>query len=185
MDALLDSQFAGGKTTRPLHARLRLIFHDENDREEHFCVRALQLTNARAYQARLKAAMTQSGIDRALKFRHLTMLRSEGLPGGSVTQKLTQQFERAGGTFCKPTDDELRTLYGLHLLKQDGNPDFEKWLRDRQPVSKLSLIRTIVPSPFFGQEAGATTGLKAPNPRRHFQRWRCIFWSDVGWIYSR
>ena len=41
VDGLVDSEFTGGRTTRPLHARLRLIFHEEKGREEHFCVRGL------------------------------------------------------------------------------------------------------------------------------------------------
>src|SRR5208337_921531 len=118
IDAVVDSEFPGGKTTRPLHSRLRLIFHNENSREEHFCVRTLQWSNARAYQARLKAAMTQSGIDKALKFRRLTVVRTEPPPGGTETQKLTDRFEKAGGLFCKPSDDELRTLHAIPLLKQ-------------------------------------------------------------------
>ncbi len=101
-------------------------------------MRALELTNANAYQARLKAAMTQSGIDRSLKFRRLTVVRTRAIPGGAVTQKLSQQFENAGGFLCPPTDDDLRTLYAIHHLKQEGDPDFERWLQGRQPLSKLS-----------------------------------------------
>ena len=36
VDAAVDDQFTGGATTRPLHARLRLIFHAEKGREEHY-----------------------------------------------------------------------------------------------------------------------------------------------------
>src|SRR3954453_21225869 len=97
-------------TPRPLHARLRLIFQKENEREEHFCVRALEQTNAKAYQSRLKAAMTQSGIDHSLKFRRLCVVRTCTSPGGAETQKLTQRFISAGGFFLKPSDDELRII---------------------------------------------------------------------------
>jgi len=156
---ILDSVFTGGTTTRPLHARLRLIFQNENEREEHFCVRALEQKNARAYQARLKAAMTQSGIDRSLKFRHLSVVRTNAIPGGAETQKLTDRFASAGGIFLEPSDEELRTINALHLLKQSGDPDFDDWLRSRQPFSKLSLIRSIVPSPLLFSE-----GISQPEP---------------------
>jgi GTPase SAR1 family protein len=152
VDGLVDSEFTGGTTTRPLHARLRLIFRKENEREEHFCVRALEHTNARAYQARLKAAMTTSGIDRSLKFRRLSVVRTRGIPSGAETQKLTSKFAEAGGDFLLPSDQELRTLHAVHALKQAGSPDFNEWLRSRQPLSKLSLIRSIVPSPILFDE---------------------------------
>jgi hypothetical protein len=152
--AQIDSAFTGGATTRPLHARLRLIFQTENDREEHFCVRAIELTNARAFQARLKAAMTTAEIDRSLKFRRLSLVRSHPLPGGAETQKLTDKFFQAGGQFLKPSDDELRTLHAVRCLKQVNDPDFNDWLRSRQPISKLSPIKAIVPSPVLFAEAG-------------------------------
>jgi hypothetical protein len=57
-----------------LHGRLSFIFHREGDREQQYCFRILGHTNAIAFQSRLKSAMTASGIDRALKFRHLFIL---------------------------------------------------------------------------------------------------------------
>jgi hypothetical protein len=153
----VDCEFTGGSTTRPLHARLRLIFQEESEREEHFCVRALELTNAKAYQARLKAAMTQAGIDKSLKFRRLSLVRKRSLPGGAETQKLTERYTDSGGIFIKPSDDELRTVHAVHLIRQSGEPDFQDWLRSRRPISKLSLIKSMVPSPlFFRQEHGHT-----------------------------
>jgi hypothetical protein len=55
-----------------LHGRLSFTFHSERDREQQYCFRILGHTNAVAFQARLKSAMTASGIDRALTFRHLS-----------------------------------------------------------------------------------------------------------------
>ena len=143
--SVVDTEFTGGATTRPLHARLRLIFMDENEREEHFCVRALQLTNARAYQARLKAAMTQAGIDRALPFRRLTLVRTNAIPGGAETARLTEAFQSTGGVVVKPTEEEIRTIFAVHELKRKGDPDFETWLKARRPISKLKLLRDIAP----------------------------------------
>ena len=161
----VEKEFTGGDKTRPLHVRLRLIFQNENEREEHFCLRAVQLTNAKAYQARLKAAMTQSGIDRALKFRRLGIVRTTKLPGGAETQKLTERFQNAGGVFLEPSDDELRTIDAVHRLKQSGEPDFEAWLRSRRPITKLSLIRNAVPSPlFFGVGTDSNGGGNHPTP---------------------
>lgn len=149
VDSGVDREFTGGATTRPLHARLRLMFPKENDREEHYCVRALQLTNAKAYQARLKAALTQAGIDRTLKFRRLAIVRTNPVPGGGETKKLTDKFSTSGGVFVHPTEEELRTMQAVHTLQGQGDPDFEKWLKKRRPLSSLNIIRQIVPSGLF------------------------------------
>src|SRR5262249_21319141 len=85
-----------------LHDRLTFIFHNEGDREQHYCFRILGHTNARAFQSLLKAAMTASGIDRALKFRHLFILRRGDPPGGAKTKALVDQFTNAGGKFIAP-----------------------------------------------------------------------------------
>jgi hypothetical protein len=169
--SVVDTEFTGGATTRPLHARLRLIYQDEHEREEHYCVRAIQLTNAKAYQTRLKAAMTHSGIDKTLKFRHLALVRTTPIPGGVETQKLTEKFENAGGIFLKPTGEELRTICAVHELKRQADPAFEEWLRDRQPISKLKLIREIAPIEVASSKAengpGEAHGDSGKNDRQH------------------
>ncbi|APW61678.1 ATP-binding protein [Paludisphaera borealis] len=151
--AIVDVEATGAATTIPLHARLSLIFHKENEREEHYCVRALQQTNARAYQNRLKGALTQSGVDRNLPFRHLAVVRSTAIPGGTLTSKLTDEFTRLGGLFLHPTDDELRTLHALHELKAKNDPGFELWLKARRPASNLELVQKIVASDLFINDA--------------------------------
>jgi len=168
VDPSVDTEFTGGATTRPLHARLRLIFQKENDREEHYCVRALQLTNARAYQARLKAALTQSGIDRTLKFRRLTIVRTKPLPGGVETKKLTDKFSQSGGVFLHPTEEELRTIHAVNVMKATGDPDFEMWLKARQPISNLKLIMEIVPCNllFQGSPSKGSPSLSQTAPMR-------------------
>jgi hypothetical protein len=110
VDAVVDAEFPGGKSYRSLHARLRLIYRKEGDREKHYCFRALQRSNAIAYQNRLKAAMTAAGIDRNLEFRHLIIVRSTPIPGGSATQSLTNKFRDAGGLSVSPSERPLRGL---------------------------------------------------------------------------
>ena len=156
----VDIGFTGGSTTRPLHARLRLVFETEDEREEHFCVRALQNVNAIAFQNRLKIAMTQSGIDRALPFRHLAIFRKAQNPTGTVTTKLVQEFRKAGGRFVAPTDQELRTLAAVHRLRVIDDPGFERWLRSRRPLARLGLMRALVPYPYFFEGLDDTS----PNP---------------------
>ena len=153
--AIVDTEFTGGTTTRPLHARLRLIFLAENEREEHYSVRAIERTHPLAYQARLKAAMTQAGIDRALRFRRLCVIRSQPAPSGPMSQELTRRFEAAGGLFLEPIADDLRVMDALDRLRRTGDPALEEWLRERRPASSLRMIREIVPSPLLIEPAAA------------------------------
>ncbi|NLY00346.1 MAG: ATP-binding protein [Rhodopirellula sp.] len=141
IEAVVDVDFHGGKTTRPLHARIRLIHHEEGEREEHFCLRAIERANARAFQARLNAAMIQSGIDRRLGFRHLAVLRASALPGGPITGQLVKKFDEAGGVFLVPDEETLRTLWALAKLDEENDSDLLDWLRHRRPVSQLDVMR--------------------------------------------
>ena len=104
-------------------------------------MRALERTNATAYQNRLKLAMTQSGIDKALKFRRLTLLRTNSQPGGKVTAALTERFASAGGAFHNPSEEELRILQALHRMAEENDPKFEAWLQVRRPASQLEFCK--------------------------------------------
>jgi hypothetical protein len=141
VDAVVDAEFPGGKSYRSLHARLRLIYRKEGDREKHYCFRALQRSNAIAYQNRLKAAMTAAGIDRSLEFRHLIIVRSTPIPGGSATQSLTNKFRDAGGLSVSPSEQDLRSLWALAKMEEKRDPGFEDWLKARRPVCKLELMQ--------------------------------------------
>ena len=96
-----------------LHARIVFTFHDQGDREQHYCFRILKHSNAIAFQARLKAALTASGIDTALKFRHLFILRRDSAPKGKKTEELVTKFLQAGGKFISPTPEDLRMFVAL------------------------------------------------------------------------
>lgn len=144
VDGVVDVDF-GPPEKKTLHARLRLIHHSENSREEHFCVRALQRTHARSFQSRLKNAMTTAGIDRRLSFRRLVLVRTTKLPGGSVTTALLEKFEAAGGVLVDVSADDLRTLFALDRLEQKNDAEFAEWLRLRCPATQLGLLHTIVP----------------------------------------
>ncbi len=163
VDTQIDVEFTGGKSTSPLHARLRLIFLSENAREEHYCLRAIQHKNAVACQTRLNAAIVQSGIDRALSFRHLSIVRTEALPGGKKTEALIEKFQGAGGQFLSPSDEELRTLHALDSLKRENLPEFQAWLQNRRPVGQLSIVRAAVPSSLLLGTPNSNAALSAPS----------------------
>ena len=142
VDVVVEENFPGGKTYRALHARIRFIDRSQNDRETHFSFRALERRNAVAYQNRLKAAITASGIDRDLPFRHLVIVRRAPVPTGAVSQKLTDQFRQAGGHMASPSDDDLWTLWALQELEKGKPEHFEEWLRSRRPVSQTQLFQS-------------------------------------------
>ncbi len=60
-----------------LHAKLRFESTNIQIKDRHLSLRALLQTHHRAFQTRLKAAMTQSGIDRNLSFRKRATSSSE------------------------------------------------------------------------------------------------------------
>ncbi|MEO0517131.1 MAG: ATP-binding protein [Cyanobacteria bacterium P01_A01_bin.116] len=153
IDATWEKDFPGGKSYPLLHGRIRLIFREEQEREKHFCIRAVQRKNALAYQTRMKAAMTASGVDRKTTlFRRLMIVRSHSVPGGSVTQDLTTAFRESGGSFGHPSESEICILGGLHKLESQRNPHFDRWLCDRRPVSKLSFMKEAVDWLFEGAQ---------------------------------
>ncbi|HSC85922.1 MAG TPA: AAA family ATPase [Polyangiaceae bacterium] len=138
VDVQIDSDFAGAGSCEPLHARLRLIFRDEGDRERHYAFRFIQSTNARAFQTRLKAALTGSGIAQELPFRRLGVLRTIELPGGPKTAELVEDFRTRGGVELRPSERELRLLGAIAtLLKGDDAERVKDHLRSKRIVSRL------------------------------------------------
>jgi hypothetical protein len=134
-----------------IHARISFTFHSEADREQHYCFRILSHAHPNAFQPRLKAAMTASGIDTALKFRHLFILRREKPPSGPKTASLVNQFLRAGGKFIEPTEDDLRAFVALAAMDARNLPDFDAWLREQRPLFETQLFRNagLCPPPFL------------------------------------
>jgi Helicase HerA, central domain len=150
-----------------LHGRLSFTFRGEGDREQHYCFRILGHKHATAFQSRLKAAMTASGIDTALKFRHLFILRRGDPPSGPKTAALVDQFRKAGGKFIAPTDEDLRIFAALAAMVARKLPRFDVWLPQQQPLFKARLFREagLCPPPFLAPKPSAAPDELAPPPR--------------------
>jgi len=171
VDPVVDVEFGGGRNYPPLHARIRLIHRDQNDLEKHYCLRAVQKHHPIAFQTRVKAAVTASGIDRKLRFRHLILIRTTSPPSGRKSKEIVEKFHGAGGRFVKPRLPELATLWALHRLENEAPADFDEWLQSRQPVSHLEMMAEAglvksdnrpPPSPGSGKKRPAS----APSGRR-------------------
>jgi hypothetical protein len=150
-----------------LHGRLSFTFLNEANREQHYCFRLIGHTNARAFQTRLRAAMTAAGIDVALKFRHLFILRRDGLPGGATTLRLVDQFKRVGGKFIAPTEDDLRVFVTLATMENQNIPEFAAWLRHDKPLFRTTLFKEagLCPPPFLAPQSPATPFQSASPPQ--------------------
>jgi hypothetical protein len=136
----------------PLHGRLTFIYHEQNDRERHFCFRVLEHTHAISFQARLRAALTASGISSQIPDRHLVIVRRGPVPSGPKTRQLFDVFRNAGGILINPSDDDLRHFVALRMLQDqtaaNGRHDeLESWLRSRKPLLATGFFKQAGLSP--------------------------------------
>lgn len=142
----IDAESGGGPGYPALHARVRQIFCADHDRERHLCLRALWKDNPIAFQARLTAAITASGIDRQLEFRKLFLVRNAPVPSGAKTTALMTKARSAGAELIPASDHDLRALAALVELRKmqgDKRETFEQWLRARRPASQLALMKPV------------------------------------------
>jgi hypothetical protein len=150
-----------------LHGRLTFIFRGEGDREQHFCFRVLSHSNAIAFQSRLRAAMTASGVDRALKFRHLFVIRSDAPPSGVKTKELVTKFHQADGRFIAPMNEDLRSFVALREMLNSNRDGFDAWLRERKPLFDTPLFKAagLCPPSFLPPSPSPSgSGPRPPSP---------------------
>lgn len=127
----------------PLHGRLRFIYHNGNQREEHYSFRFINHDNPTSFQTRLKAAITASGLDRELSFRHLTILRNAPLPTGKGSVQLVEEFESAGGAFLHLGEEDLRALAALQQMLHMDPSGFDSWLQAQRPLCDTRLFKEV------------------------------------------
>ncbi|WP_438023450.1 helicase HerA domain-containing protein [Sorangium sp. So ce233] len=147
VEIVIDAQSGEQRNYPALHARVRQIFTAHHDRERHLCLRALTRDNAIAFQARLTAAVTASGIDRQIEFRKLVLVRNAPVPSGAKTTALMAKARAAGAELTAVNEGDLRVLAALIALRGDKRvkrDTFEPWLRERRPASQLALMKPVV-----------------------------------------
>jgi hypothetical protein len=148
-----------------LHVRLVFVFHDENDRQRGFGFRVLAQDNAIAFQARLKAAVTASGLEAGLEGRGLIVLRQGPPPAGAKTAALVRSFLDSGGRLLAPEPEDFALFAALRELSRSAGPGFEAWLRRRRPLFEAKLFQAAGLAPPDFLEATATP-LPPPAPAR-------------------
>jgi hypothetical protein len=163
----IDIVCQGDSTQRmpPLHGRLTFTFHAEKDREEHYCFRALEHANANAYSARLRAAVTASGIGSSIPCRQLLIVRRGPIPSGPRTRQLHEAFLAAGGKIIDPVDEDLRCFVALRTIRasalQDGKlAEFEAWLRATKPLCNTNFFQAAG----LCQPTGLPSDVRGPLP---------------------
>jgi DNA helicase HerA-like ATPase len=143
--AKVEKDFMGTGSYDPLHARIRLVLTQRRERELHQSFRFLEKYHPRAFQARLKAALTASGIDQDLHFRGLTILRASPIPSGAATEKLLAELQSRGGRVVTPSERELALLLALEeLLRKNELDRLGEWLAAERPVSTMACFATAV-----------------------------------------
>ena len=147
-----------------LHARLAFVFHDEGDRQSRWSFRLIGHDHASAFQSRLRAAITASGLDPQLASRHLVILRTGAPPAGPKTAELTAQFIAAGGVFLAPTAEDFATFAALRRLAEKAPPGFAAWLRQRQPLFQTKLFQAAGLAPPTFLSAAPARPAPAPPP---------------------
>jgi hypothetical protein len=134
-----------GQKTPPLHGRLTFVDHRANDRERHFCFRALQHSNAVALCSRFRAALTASGVAARIAERKLIIVRRGPPPTGPKTRELFEAFRAAGGIEIDPSDADLRRFVALRQMRDaalaaSDFDAFERWLIARKPLCETAFF---------------------------------------------
>ena len=157
--------------TPPLHGRLTFTDHRANDRERHYCFRALQHSHPVAFCARLRAALTASGIGAKIEHRYLIVVRRGPQPSGPKTRELFDAFRAAGGIVIDPSDADLRAVTALrHLrdaaLAQSRFDAFERWLVVREPLCETALFKQagLCPPPIAPKDGDPTVAVPEIGP---------------------
>ena len=145
LPASVDATVAALATDpRPaLHARLTFTFHDQNELEKHYCFRVLAHASALSVQPRLRAAMTDAGLDKKLPFRHLFIVRNGPMPGGKVTRQLTDKLLGDGGVIVPLAADDLNTFAALREMDAAKVAGFDAWLRENKPLCDTAFFKTV------------------------------------------
>jgi hypothetical protein len=142
IDVGLDVRFPGRRSYDALHARVRLLFRADGDRERHYAFRFIQKSHDRAFQVRLAAAMTTSGIGRGVSHTRLAVLRVGAHPATPASERLVTELRSRGGLLLTPSLTDLATLWAIHALRSDPEVAhlLPGWLATKRPISRISVF---------------------------------------------
>lgn len=142
VDVGVDLRFVGRRSYEALHARIRLMFRADADRERHYAFRFIQKSQDKAFQVRLAAAMTSSGIGRTVSHSRLAVLRVGAPPQSPPSERLITELRTRGGFLLTPSRTDLAALWAIAALREDPEHShlLSAWLRQKRPVSRISVF---------------------------------------------
>ncbi|GAA1252301.1 DUF87 domain-containing protein [Pseudonocardia aurantiaca] len=146
----------------PLHARLRQTLDERTEDEVHVAFRAIAHRNARAVQSRISSARTESGLRAGGDEPRLVLIRNAGWPTGPVTAQAVADVEDLGGVCIPISEDDLRTLAALEVMRRPQQPGFLEWLAVRRPAGSTELFRRTLPGAPAPTPAEPVTELAVP-----------------------
>lgn len=142
VDVGIDLRFLGRRSYEPLHARIRLMFRADADRERHYAFRFIQKSQERGFQVRLAAAMTASGVGRSVTHSRLAILRVGAPPASPASERLLTELRARNGSLLTPSRTDLAVLWAIHALREDREHAhvLPAWLAAKRPVSRVSVF---------------------------------------------
>jgi hypothetical protein len=142
VDVGIDLRFMGRRSYEPLHARIRLMFRADSDRERHYAFRFIQKSQDKAFQVRLAAAMTSAGIGRNVAHSRLAVLRVGAPPQSPACERLITELRTRGGSLLTPSRTDLAALWAIAALRDDSEHShlLPAWLTAKRPVSRISVF---------------------------------------------
>jgi energy-coupling factor transporter ATP-binding protein EcfA2 len=142
VDVGIDLHFPGRRSYEALHARVRLLFRADGDRERHHSFRFIQKSHDRAFQVRLAAAMTSAGIGRNIGHSRLAVLRVGSPPASPVSERLVTELRARGGWLLTPSRTDLAALWAIRTLRDEAEYAhlLPAWLAAKRPVSRISVF---------------------------------------------
>ncbi len=121
-----------------------------------------------AFKTRLQAAMTASGVDRALKFRpSLHFCATARRRAAREPASWSTNSSPRAGSFSRPGTRIYASSLHCAIFSASKPPQFEAWLRSRKPLFATSLFRDAVlcPPPFLAPPGTDKAPAEVPRPR--------------------
>ncbi len=148
----------------PLHGRFVATYIDAGEREDHFCFRAIEQTNAVAVVARLRAAITASSVGGPPKRRELMIIRNAPFSAGAKTQSLVETLLALGGRVAPVSEGDIRTILAAARVAADYPGEADEWLARRRPMDAVTFIRESGVLDVTEAAPGAAGPGRAPAP---------------------
>jgi hypothetical protein len=131
-------------------AYVKIILSDKNGSHgQTLSIWANLQDKARAFQSRLKEAITSSGLNIKRKDLKLALIHFANHPKGKVTQDLWDKFCNQGGIDSRPENKEIAHIYAIKtILEEFPEHEWTEWASNEKPTQYSEFLRTEMASLF-------------------------------------